>query len=268
MHYVDAGPKDAQRSPVVLVHGTPVSSLVYRRFIGRLATDRRVIAVDHLGFGGSDKRPDADYRPSALARHLERFLDEMKLRRPVLVVHDFGGPIGLSYAVQHPDRVRGLVLFNTWMWSLANSPAATLSRIFASPLGRFLYLQLNFSPRVLLPMLFADKSKLTPELKSAYTSAFSKPADRFAPWTFAKELLNSSDLYESLWKQRGNLASVPALLLWGMQDKAFRSDALERWQQALPHARTVSFPDCGHLVQEESPEKAMREIIGFLGTLE
>ncbi|MBL8233992.1 MAG: alpha/beta fold hydrolase [Bryobacterales bacterium] len=107
MHYVDVGPKDAQPSPVVLVHGTPVSSLVYRRFIGRLATDRRVIAVDHLGFGRSDKRPDADYRPSALAGHLERFLDEMNLDRPVLVVHDFGGPIGLSYAVEHPDRVRG-----------------------------------------------------------------------------------------------------------------------------------------------------------------
>lgn len=268
MHYVDIGPHDASRSPIVLVHGTPVSSLVYRRLVAGLASDRRVIAIDHLGFGQSDKRPDADYRPSALAAHLERLVESMELRRPVFVVHDFGGPIGLSYAIRHADRIGGVVLFNTWMWSLANSPASTLSRFFANPIGRFLYLQLNFSPRVLLPLLFADKSKLTPALRSAYAGAFPKRADRFAPWTFAKELHSSSDWYESLWSQRGNLASVPALLLWGMQDKAFRSDALVRWQQALPHARTVTFPDCGHFVQEEAPEQALHEIRAFASALD
>lgn len=93
MHYVDAGPKDAQRSPVVLVHGTPVSSLVYRRFIARLSTDRRVIAVDHLGFGRSDKRPDADFRRAALAGPIESFLGEIKLERPVLVENTGNGHI-------------------------------------------------------------------------------------------------------------------------------------------------------------------------------
>jgi len=120
-----------------------------------------VIALDHLGFGQSDKPAEADYRPAAQARRLEELIKRLGLKDIVMVVHDFGGPIGLAYAIRHPDNVRGLVLFNTWMWSLAGTPAERLSRLFSGSLGRFLYTRLNFSPRVILKAAFGDKRKLT-----------------------------------------------------------------------------------------------------------
>jgi pimeloyl-ACP methyl ester carboxylesterase len=256
LHYVDEG----EGPPVVLVHGTPVWSFVYRRLIADLSATHRVVAPDHLGFGLSDKPADADYRPAAHARNLERLIEALGLRDVVLVVHDFGGPIGLSYAVEHPENVRALVLLNTWMWSLAGTPAERASRLLSGAVGRFLYRRLNLSPRVLVPALFADRSRLTPEIHRHYVDAFPSPAERQAPWVFARELMGSSDWYEGLWRRRDRLAGLPALVLWGMKDSAFRPDALARWRDALPGARVVELPDAGHFVQEEAPEDVAREI--------
>jgi pimeloyl-ACP methyl ester carboxylesterase len=260
LHYVDEG----EGPPVVLVHGTPVWSFVYRRLIADLSTTHRVVAPDHLGFGLSDKPADADYRPAAHARNLERLIEALGLRDVVLVVHDFGGPIGLSYAVEHPENVRALVLLNTWMWSLAGTPAERASRMLSGAVGRFLYRRLNLSPRVLVPTLFADRGRLTPEIHRHYVDAFPSPAERQAPWVFARELMGSSEWYEGLWRRRDRLAGLPALVLWGMKDSAFRPDALARWREALPGARVVELPDAGHFVQEEAPEEVAREIREFL----
>jgi pimeloyl-ACP methyl ester carboxylesterase len=256
LHYVDEG----EGPPVVLVHGTPVWSFVYRHLIADLSRTHRVVAPDHLGFGLSDKPAEADYRPAAHARNLERLIEALGLRDVVLVVHDFGGPIGLSYAVEHPENVRALVLLNTWMWSLAGTPAERASRMLSGAVGRFLYRRLNLSPRVLLPTLFADRSRLTPEIHRHYVDAFPSPAERQAPWVFARELMGSSGWYEGLWRRRDRLAGLPALVLWGMKDSAFRPDALARWREALPGARVVELPDAGHFVQEEAPEEVAREI--------
>jgi pimeloyl-ACP methyl ester carboxylesterase len=260
MHYVDEGSGPV----VVMVHGTPTWSFLYRHLIASLATTHRVIAIDHLGFGLSDKPAGADYRPAALAANLEALIQRLELENLVLVVHDFGGPIGLGYAIEHPENVRALVLFNTWMWSLAGTQAETVSRFMAGRIGRFLYTRLNFSPRVLLKMLFADKRKLTPEIHRHYLEAFPSPAQRQAPWVFARELAGSSDWYEGLWQRRQALAGKPALLLWGMKDQAFGAEALARWKQALPEATVVEFPDAGHFVQEEAPEEAAEQIRRFL----
>lgn len=263
MHYVDqgAGP------PVVLVHGTPTWSYLYRRLIRSLSTRYRVIAPDHLGFGRSDKPSDGDYRPEALARNLEEFLHRLGLKKLALVVHDFGGPIGLSYALRRPDRVSGLVLFNTWLWSLEGTPAARISRLLSGRVGRWLYTRFNLSPRVLLRAAFADKRYLTPEIHAAYLAPFDEPERRMAPWVLARELAGSGAWYESLWKHRDRLAARPALLLWGMKDPAFGPDALERWKGTLPDARVVRFEEAGHFVQEEAADRVDEEISAFLSTL-
>lgn len=260
MHYVDEG----EGPPLVMVHGTPTWSFLYRHLIEDLANTHRVIAMDHIGFGLSEKPEGWDYRPEAHARNLETLIERLDLRDITLAVHDYGGPIGLSYAIEHPENVRALILFNTWMWSLAGTPAERMSRIMAGRAGRFLYKRLNFSPRVLVPMLFADRAKLAPEIHRHYTGAFPSPAERHAPWVLARELIGSGDWYESLWRRRERIAEKPALVLWGMKDTAFRADALARWREALAEARVVEFPDAGHFVQEEAPEEAVEEIRDFL----
>lgn len=263
MHYVDEG----SGPPVVLVHGTPTWSYLYRRLIRSLSARYRVIAPDHLGFGKSAKPPDGDYRPEALARNLEDLLDGLGLDHVALVVHDFGGPIGLSYAIHRPERVRGLVLFNTWMWSLEGTPAARISRLLSGSVGRWLYTRLNFSPRVLLKAAFGDERRLTPEIHRAYLDPFARRRERMAPWVLARELAGSSRWYESLWERRDRLTKKPALLLWGIRDPAFGPDALERWTGALPGARVVRFEDAGHFVQEEAPGAVERQVSAFLAGL-
>ncbi len=260
LHYVDEGAGDV----VLMVHGTPTWSFLYRHLIRELARDHRVIAPDHLGFGLSERPPDFGYRPADHAANFALLIERLGLRDITLVVHDFGGPIGLSYAVQHPERVRALVLFNTWLWSLRGTPTERVARVMSSALGRFLYTRLNASPRLIVPGAFGDRRLLTKDVHRHYIDAFPTPATRHAPWVLARELIGSSDWYDELWEKRASLADKPALLLWGMKDPAFGLDALARWKAALPGARAVEFPAAGHFVQEEAPDDAAREIRAFL----
>lgn len=106
LHYVDEG----NGPPVVMLHGNPTWSFLYRHLIGHLAPDYRCIAPDFIGFGRSDKPADWSYRPQDHAAHLDALMTQLDLRAVTLVVHDWGGPIGLSWALRHPDRVRRLVI--------------------------------------------------------------------------------------------------------------------------------------------------------------
>lgn len=260
MHYVDEG----QGPPIVMVHGTPTWSFLYRHLIKDLAPQHRVIALDHVGYGLSDKPQGWSYRPEDHARNLATLIERLGLSDITLIVHDFGGPIGVSCAIDHPEKIRALVLFNTWMWSLAGTPAEKMSKFMGGPIGRFLYKRLNFSPRVLVKVAFGDKQKLTREIHRHYIQAFPSPAERQAPWTLAKELIGSTAWYESLWQKRERITDKPALLLWGMKDPAFGPDAQARWKEALRNAQVVEFPQAGHFVQEEAPQEASREIRTFL----
>lgn len=259
MHYVDEGSGPV----VVLVHGTPTWSFLWRRLVRDLARDHRVIAMDHVGFGLSDKPAGWTYTPAAHAANVGRLLDALDLDDVTLVVHDFGGPIGLGAALDRPERVSRLVLMNTWMWAL-DERAEKLSKIVAGPLGRYLYFQRNASAKRLIPWAMARKDALTAEVHRHYTHPFPTPELREAPWRLGVELGGSGAWYGSLWERRAALAELPALLLWGMKDPTFAPDDLRRWQEALPNARTVELPDVGHFPQEEAPERVVAEVRGFL----
>ena len=272
--YVDVGPgrlhvvDEGSGPAVLLVHGTPTWSFLYRRLIADLARDHRVVAADHLGFGLSDRPERWSGRPQDHARNLEVLIERLGLADVVLVVHDYGGPIGLSWALAHAGDVRGLVLFNTWMWSLAGTRAERTSRLLSGPLGRFLYERLNVSPRLLVPAAFGDRRTLTPEVHRHYVDAFPTPAERRGPYVLARELAASGDWYRSLWRRRERIADKPALVLWGLRDPAFGSEALERWRATLTRAHFVVFPDAGHFVPEEAPEPVGREVRRFLAGLD
>jgi len=134
LSYVDEG----EGAPIVMVHGTPTWSFLYRHLIRSLKERHRCMVPDHLGFGLSDRPRGWSYRPEDQARNLARLIETLALKDLTLVVHDYGGPIGLAYAIDHPENVCRLVLFNTWMWSWAGDRRMEWSgRILGRYLGRW-----------------------------------------------------------------------------------------------------------------------------------
>lgn len=248
IHYVDEG----HGPTLLMVHGTPTWSFLYRHLIRDLAREYRCVALDHLGFGLSDRPAGWSYRPADHARNLALFIERLGLKDIVLVVHDFGGPIGLSYAVEHPENVSAIVICNTWMWSFKGDPHfERAGRLLSGSLGRLLYTRLNFSLNVMLRTAWGDKATLTRAVFRQYSGAFPHPAERLPLWTLARELIGSSDWYDGLWQRRDRIASKPALILWGLKDPGFRATELRRWQETLTNAQVETFPEIGHFVPEE-----------------
>lgn len=252
-HYVDEG----EGPTVLLVHGTPTWSFEWRHVIAGLRSRHRVVAVDHLGFGLSDRPASAGYRPEDHARRFRRFVDAVcPSGLLTLVVHDFGGPIAIDWALDHPERLAHLVITNTWMWPLDDDAGMRrAARFISSPIGRWMYRRLNASQKLIMPSAYADKRRLTPAIHGQYLNVFPDADSRERVlFALAQSLLGSSAFYASLWARRERLRDVDTHILWGLKDSAFQPHLLERWKSALPAARVVTFDDAGHWPHEETPE--------------
>jgi haloalkane dehalogenase len=271
VHYVDEGPTPSSPDagpagcPVLLVHGTPSWSFEYRHLIRSLSATRRVIAFDHLGFGLSDRPGGFGYRPEDHARVFAELVEVLGLQRFTLVVHDFGGPIALPFAVAHPERVARLVVLNSFMWPFEESKLVQQARFAGSAFGRFLYCYLNFSLRVLMPFAYGDKRRLTPAVHAQYLAPFRERSARVQVlWALARSLLGSAAHYAELWQHRARLAAIPALVLWGAKDRALPASYADRWREALPHAHVERLTDAGHWPQEEVPERVSAVLRAFV----
>jgi haloalkane dehalogenase len=261
MHYVDEG----KGTPIVFVHGNPSWSFQFRAQIKGLSGTHRCIAPDHIGFGLSDKPYEWNYLPQGHADHLERLLESLDLREITLVVEDWGGPIGLSYALRHPDRVRNLVISNTWLWSVQGSwYYRAFSGFVGGSLGRWLIRHRNFFAKRILRMTFADKRRLTPQIHEQYLRPLGTPQERKGSWVFPGQIIGASDWLASLWSQHDLLREKRVLLVWGMKDIAFREKELNQWHNAFPQAKVVRYADAGHFVSEEKPAEMCRDIREFL----
>ncbi|MER2999478.1 alpha/beta fold hydrolase [Pontibacter populi] len=247
IHYVDEG----EGEPVVFVHGTPTWSFVWRQQIKQLSRTYRCLAPDHLGFGLSEKPVDFSYTPEAHADNLEQFIEQLQLKNITLVVHDFGGPIGLRYAIRHPENVKNIVILNTWMWSLEHeSRIMKISKFMAGGIGKFLYLRLGFSPNILLPQGYHESKHLTKDLKLHYQKPLATATSRMGTWQFAKALHESNSYFAELWKQREKLRTINKLILWGEKDKLLPINFLDKWEKEFPEAKVIKYK-AGHFVQEE-----------------
>ena len=264
MHYVDEGPGGGET--LLFVHGTPTWSFEWRHLIRALSPAYRCVAPDHLGFGLSERPAGFAYTPEAHAENLSVFVRALDLRDITLVVHDFGGPIGLPLALAEDGRVKRVALFNTWMWSFAGDKAMEMpAKLAGTGLWRFLYRRLDFSIRVLAPYAYGDKGKLTPAIHKQYKDRFRDADSRgLVLWALAKALKGSAAFYGSLWDRRDRLARLPVLIVWGLKDRAFPPHLLARWREALPAARVVECADAGHWPHEEDPERAIGALRGFL----
>lgn len=260
LHYVDEG----QGEVLLFVHGTPSWSFDFRHLIKTLARTHRCVALDHVGFGLSDKPAHYDYRPQQHAHNLELLIQHLGLRQLTLVVHDFGGPIGLAYALRQPANVRRVVVLNSWLWDVSDQPEfGQLRRAVSSPLLPLLYRWLNFSPRVLLPQSFGARP-LTDELRRQYMAPFATVSQRNGTVGFARALVSEQPWYGSLWAQVGALHDTPALLVWGMKDKFFGPAYLRKFAQAFRRPTVVELPTCGHVPQEEEAATVLQHVQRFL----
>ena len=260
MHYVDEG----EGPPVVMVHGNPTWSFLYRHLISHLCSQYRCVAPDHLGFGLSDKPSGWSYSPEEHARHLALLIEHLDLHDITLIVQDWGGPIGLSYALDHPERVRRIVLMNSWMWPVnRDSYYVAFSMLVGGVLGRFLTRRFNFFANVVLPGVYGDRSRLTAAVHRHYLAPLATPRDREGSAQFPRQILAASAWLGELWERRAKLEGIPKMIVWGMKDIAFRKKELDQWRTAWPEAHVVELADVGHYVQEEAPDRLREAVDAF-----
>lgn len=260
LHYIDEG----EGETILFVHGTPSWSFDFRKIIKALRNKYRCIAIDHIGFGLSDKPADYDYSTLNHSQTLERFIREEQLKNLTLVVHDFGGPIGLNVAIKHPDLFTNIVILNSWLWSSVSDPDfIKLRKVLKSPFLPFLYLYLNFSPRFILPRSFGDH-KLPGTLLKQYTRPFANKSQRYGALAFARSLLNNQEWFEELWSKKEALGSKPMLIIWGMKDPVIKPTYLEKFISGFPQARIKKLESCGHFPQEEQAGEVVKAIQEFL----
>jgi cis-3-alkyl-4-acyloxetan-2-one decarboxylase len=266
LHYVDEGPRDAP--PVLFLHGNPTWSYLWRRQIAELATGgHRCLALDHMGFGRSDKpRHLAAY---TLQRHVDNtiaFVDALDLRDITLVAHDWGGPIGLGAMLERGDRLRQVVLMNTWAWELPSFLPPFLREFRTDGLGEILSLGGNlFVESIPGGMARRDPD---PAMMDAYRAPFPDYWSRAGTLAFQRDIPlterdASAPVMAAINKRLGELDG-PMLLVWGMRDPVFQPVFLEQWCELLPKAQTVELPRASHFLVEDDPDAVTAAIEGFL----
>lgn len=263
-HYVDEG----RGEPVVMVHGNPTWSFYYRRLIIDLRQRYRVIAPDHVGCGLSDKPQRYDY---TLARHitnLETLLERLGLKKITLVVHDWGGPIGMGYAVRHPDRVARLVIFNTVAFWSPEIP--WFLRLCRLPIfGPIAIRGLNLFAGVAALVACRHRERMTGEVKAGYLSPYDSYANRVAVLRFVQDIPVHAGhpTFSVLQAIEGGLAQFrgrPMLIMWGGRDPVFTKRLLKSWRERFPAAIVKEIDDAGHYVVEDAYERIIPWLREFL----
>ncbi len=267
MHFVDEGGGE----PLVLVHGDPSWAYLYRRFIPSLARRWRCVAPDHMGMGKSDAPPEPyPYRLRHHIDNLEALLLRLDLHNVTLVLHDWGGPVGLGVAVRHPQRIKRLVLMNTWAFaSWPGAPFPRLVELIRSTRGEKFVLEKNGYVEPALLGTTAHPENLTATVMAAYRAPFPTPESRRALLCWSRDIPTGPDdpSYADLQRIEQALpqfAAIPVLLIWGMQDPVLTEPVLRMWQRLYPHATTHELEDASHFLQEDAPERIVGWIEQFL----
>jgi haloalkane dehalogenase len=262
MHYIDEG----SGRPFVFVHGVPAWSFNFRGMVRRLSSRWRCVAMDHLGFGLSDKPTGWHYDPAALAEHLEGLIEGLGLRDITLVVHDWGGPLGLAYALRRPDNVASLVLLNTWMWSSEGDLRARLvARLLASPPYLALEDRTAVTARLFTRLAVARRDRISPGVFTHFEAPFRRRDDRAGLRALVRAIHGSDEWVGSLWQERERLRDLPALVVWGMKDPAFPPRYLAKWEALFTRARIERLAGVGHYPHEEAPGQVLRLLEEFAG---
>ena len=268
MHYVDEG----QGDPVLMVHGNPSWSFFYRDLIGELQGSHRVIAPDHIGCGRSDKPSDDqyDYTLSSRVADLSTLVEALDLRNITLVVHDWGGMIGIAWATQNPDRVARLVVMNTAAFPLPASKRlpASLALARTPGIGALLVRGANAFSRGAVRYC-VTRQPMSKAVAAGYLEPYDSWSNRIAVHRFVQDIpFAESDRAYPTMKDTGEnlprLADKPMLICWGLRDFVFDHHFLEEWVRRFPNAEVHRFEDCGHYVLEDAGDEIVPLVRGFV----
>ncbi len=264
MSYVDHGPRDGR--PVLLLHGNPSWSFLWRDLILRLAAQgRRVIAPDHVGMGLS-ARPDRFLRLADRIADVEALLAHLGIGEFDLGVHDWGGAIGFGVAGRRPDRVGRILVTNTGAFLSERIPARIA--LCRDPLvGRFLVQGLNGFAWPATWM--AVERPLSPAAKAGFLAPYGSPTVRRAVADFVADIPMepahpSRSVLAGVEASLAGLKGKPMLLCWGMRDFCFDRSFLEGFRERFPDAQPLLFADAGHYVLEDAGEAALAPATDFL----
>jgi haloalkane dehalogenase len=249
VHYLDEG----VGPPLILLHGNPTWSFLYRDVIAGLRDRYRCIAVDYPGFGLSQAAPGYGFTPAEHARVVEDLILRLDLRGATLMVQDWGGPIGFAVATRHPDRFAAFVIGNTWAWPNSNLATQMFSRVLGGRIGGWLILQRNFFVERIIPVGVGRK-KLPEAVMDAYRGPFPTPQSRRPVHVFPHEILASRPFLAEIESKLAVLGDRPALIVWGNKDFAFRVAERERWERVFPEHHTVVLDGAGHYIQEDAAQ--------------
>ncbi|WP_165966714.1 alpha/beta fold hydrolase [Actinomadura sp. 7K507] len=273
LHYVDEGPRDGR--PVVLLHGNPTWGFLYRNFISALVeAGHRAIVPDMLGFGRSDKpaRPEV-YRIADHIRRADALLESLDLHDATVVPQDWGGPVGLAWAVAHPDRVSGLFILNT----AAHVPRGRFKvpaalQLFRLPgVGEVTVKGLGLFHRAFLFKVGVTRP-LPPQVKRAYLAPHPTWSSRTGVLAFPRAIPTAPD--EQPWAtfaadletgMEREFRDRPVKIVWAMKDPGFGPDTLrDMWLRTFPDAGVMRLDDAGHYLQEDAHERIIPELLRFL----
>ncbi len=249
IHYVDEG----QGPLLLMLHGNPTWSLLYRKMILGLRDNFRCIAPDYPGFGLSTAPKGYGFTPREHSEVLEQFVDTLKLQDFTLIMQDWGGPIGLGLAGRHPELVKGLVIGNTWAWPLVgNKRFEMFSALMGGPIGHTIAYLFNGVVRFFLKEGLVNK--LDPEVYKLYLAPFKNRNNRKQTAIFPHQLIKAADYLSEVEAGLSKLNNIPVLFPWGQKDFAFRDAELRRFQEYFPNHEMLLL-EASHFWQEDAPEK-------------
>ena len=264
LSYLDEG----QGRPIVMLHGNPTWSFYYRNLTTLLQNSYRIIVPDHMGCGLSDKPQDYPYCLQTHIDNIEKLLAELGIEKFSLVVHDWGGAIGMGLAVRRPERLESVVVLNTAAFRSGQIPLRI--RICRIPvLGDIIVRGLNgFAGGA---VFMAVARKMAPEIARAYTAPYDSWANRIGVLRFVQDIpLSPKDIsWQTLITIEKSLAGfkdTPMLILWGGKDFCFTRYFYDEWRRRFPVAEAHFFPEAGHYVLEDAFDNLAPLITEFFQT--
>lgn len=266
INYVDQG--DKKNFPTVFLHGNPTWSFFYRKLILSLNHKYRCIAPDHLGCGLSDK-PTAyefNYDLEGHSNNLRELIHYLGFRKFNLVVHDWGGAIGLSAFRDEFERINKLVLLNTAAFSSKDVPKRI--RFCRIPIIGEVFVRL-FNGFAWPATWMATKKGISNVVKTGFLYPYKDWKSRVAVWKFVRDIPleknhPTKQFLLQTEKSFTQLSNTPVLACWGMKDFCFHSGFLEEWKKRLPHLEPYPLNDAGHYLLEDDFDNCMGKITSFL----